>query len=370
MVAAETRRAEAGRKYEFGVFLPIAKGGFIISQATPPVDASYALNKRVSILAEELDLDFVMSMAKWRGYGGPTDHWGESLESVVLMAALAEVTKRVKIWCTVHTLLHNPVVVAKMMATLDHVSNGRAGMNIVAGAYKGEFEQMGMWRDDLDHDQRYDLSREWIEAIKRLWTEPRVDFHGKYFDLTDCVCDPKPVTKPRPELICAGMSEAGMRFTVDHADAMFLAGRDEAELAVTSRRAKQMAVDQGKTIKTFAMYNLVPGETDREANKRVADYVAGADVEAINGMIASYGVKPDGRESAFVKRSREGFMCSRIAGTDESIAQQVEEIIRNADYDGMMLMFPDFVGDLDFFGRRILPKLRVRLGEKMSSLVV
>ena len=87
MVAAETRGAEAGRKYEFGVFLPIAKGGFIISQATPPVDASFELNKRVSILAEELGLDFVMSMAKWRGYGGPTDHWGASLESVVLMAA-------------------------------------------------------------------------------------------------------------------------------------------------------------------------------------------------------------------------------------------------------------------------------------------
>src|ERR1700756_2021389 len=119
MVAAGTRGAKTGRRYEFGVFLPIAKGGFIISQATPPVDASYALNRRVSILAEELDLDFVMSMAKWRGYGGPTNHWGESLESVVLMAALAEVTKRVKIWCTVHSLLHNPVVAAKMMATLD-----------------------------------------------------------------------------------------------------------------------------------------------------------------------------------------------------------------------------------------------------------
>jgi pyrimidine oxygenase len=367
MVAAEMAGAETRRQYEFGVFLPIAKGGFIISQATPKIDASYALNKRVSLLAEELGLDFVMSMAKWRGYGGPTDHWGASLESMVLMAALAEATKRVKIWCTVHTLLHHPAVVAKMMATLDHVSNGRAGMNIVAGAYQGEFEQMGMWRHDLDHDQRYELSREWIDAITRLWTERRVDFHGKYFNLTDCVCDPKPMRKPRPELICAGMSEAGMRFTVDHADAMFLAGRDEAELAATSRRAKQIAAENGKTIKTFAMYNLVPAETDRAANQRVADYVAGADVEAINGMIASYGLKPDGRESAFVKRSREGFMCSRIAGTDESIAQQVEAIIRRADYDGMMLMFPDFIDDLDFFGRRILPKLRARLGEEVTG---
>lgn len=352
---------EAGRKYEFGVFLPIANGGFIISKTTPRIDASYDLNRRVAMLAEELGLDFVMSMAKWRGYGGPTNHWGESLESVVLMAALAEATSRVKIWCTVHTLLHNPVVAAKMIATLDRVSGGRAGMNIVAGAYRGEFEQMGMWRADLDHDQRYDLTREWIQAIKRLWTENRVDFHGKYFNLTDCVCDPKPLALPRPELICAGMSEVGIRFTVEEADAMFIAGRDEAELATVSRRAKAVAAERGKSIKTFAMYNLVPAESDAEAAARVADYIAGADIEAINGMIASYGVKPDGRESAFVKRSREGFMCSRIAGTAESIASQIEEIIRNADYDGMMLMFPDFIADLDFFGRRILPILRTRL---------
>ena len=84
------------------------------------------------------------------------------------MAALAEVTKTVKVWTTVHTILQNPGTVAKMIATLDQVSNGRAGLNVVTGSYKGEFSQMGMWPDDVDHDARYDLADEWIKAKLQL----------------------------------------------------------------------------------------------------------------------------------------------------------------------------------------------------------
>ncbi len=70
-----------------------------------------------------------------------------------MMAGIAALTKRVKVWATLHAILHNPVVVAKTIATLDHISGGRAGLNIVAGAYRGEFEQMDAWDESLDHDR-------------------------------------------------------------------------------------------------------------------------------------------------------------------------------------------------------------------------
>ena len=91
-----------------------------------------------------------------------------------MMAGIAAVTKRVKLWATLHAILHNPAVAAKMIATLDHISGGRAGLNIVAGAYRGEFEQMGAWDESLDHDARYDLTEEWTQIVKRLWREPSV----------------------------------------------------------------------------------------------------------------------------------------------------------------------------------------------------
>jgi pyrimidine oxygenase len=101
-------------KVEFGIFLPIANGGWIASKNAPPIDGSFDLNKRTTILAEELGFDFVLSMMKWRGFGGHADHWGTSIESMMLMAALSQVTTRIKVWSTVHTLLHHPAVAARM----------------------------------------------------------------------------------------------------------------------------------------------------------------------------------------------------------------------------------------------------------------
>ncbi|MGH1559231.1 LLM class flavin-dependent oxidoreductase [Caulobacter segnis] len=135
--------------------MPVANGGWIVSKTTPTLDGLYAQNRAAAIKADQVGMDFVMSMGKFRGFGGETDHWGTSLESVTLMAAIAEATKTVRIWATVHPLLQNPAVAAKMVATLDHISGGRAGLNIVAGAYKAEFDQMSAWDDSLSHDDRY-----------------------------------------------------------------------------------------------------------------------------------------------------------------------------------------------------------------------
>ena len=132
---------------DIGVFLPMANGGWIMSSNAPPLDGSYGYNRRTAVMADEAGLDFVMSMAKWRGYGGPRDHWETSLDAQMLIAALAEVTSRVKVWTTVHAFLQNPAVTAKMIATLDQISGGRAGLNVVTGSYKAEFDQMGAWPD-------------------------------------------------------------------------------------------------------------------------------------------------------------------------------------------------------------------------------
>ena len=201
-------------KTDFGVFLPVANGGWIISNTTPKLDGLWKQNLAAAVAADEAGLDFVMSMGKWRGFGGDTNHWGSSMESMTMMAGIAQATKRVKVWATAHTLLHNPVVIAKMITTLDHISGGRAGLNIVAGAYKDEFEQMGAWNDSLKHDDRYVLAEEWTDIIKRLWSEPSVTHDGQFFHLKDCVSDPKPLSRPRPDMICAGMSDRGFRFSV------------------------------------------------------------------------------------------------------------------------------------------------------------
>ena len=133
------------KEVEYGVFMPVGEGGWIRSTTAPAVPATYAYNRQVAILAEQLGLDFLLAMAKWRGFGGASRHWDTTLESMTVITALAEVTTRVRLIPTVHTLAFNVALVAKSLATLDQIAHGRAGLNVVSGWFRDEFEQMGLW---------------------------------------------------------------------------------------------------------------------------------------------------------------------------------------------------------------------------------
>ena len=343
---------------DIGVFLPIANGGWIMSSNAPRLDASYAYNRETAVLADELGLDFVLSMAKWRGYGGETGHWDVSLDAQILIAALAEATKRVKLWTTVHTLLQNPAVTAKMMATLDQVSGGRGGLNVVTGSYKAEFDQMGAWPEGVDHDQRYDLASEWITAVKRLWREPSVSLDGTYVRLDDCQSWPKPET--RPFLVCAGTSGRGMQFTLEEMDAIFLTGRDNQDLGRVSREAKARARAFGRSIKTYTMMTLVFGETDAAAQQSAEHFRAGLDEGALRGMMRAYGFLDAeiGKENAFVASARSSFMTPRLIGSPETVAGEAIRLMEEAELDGLMLIFPDYIEGLQILADRVLPQIR------------
>lgn len=349
--------SERGGK-DFGLFLPMANGGWIISKNAPPLEGDYAYNRTVAITAEEMGLDFILSMAKWRGYGGEIQHWNRSLDSQMLMAALAEATSTIKVWATVHPLLQNPAVTAKMIATLDRISGGRAGLNIVNGSYRGEFAQMGAWRDEISAADRYDMCAEWISAVKRLWTEDSVTIDGRWTKFEDCESWPKP-TK-RPLLICAGTSPKGMDFSLDHVDAMFLTGRNNSHLGEVSRSLKARAAERGKKIRTYSMMTLVIDDTDAAAQAQADRYRAGLDEGALRGMMRAYGVLDAemGKENAFVQSARSSFMTPTLIGTAKTVRDDLEALLIEGELDGVMLIFPDYVDGLRRFGADVLPHLR------------
>ncbi|HVV28664.1 MAG TPA: LLM class flavin-dependent oxidoreductase [Rhizomicrobium sp.] len=341
---------------EFGVFLPVANGGWIVSRTTPELDGDWPQNREAALLAEAEGFDFVMAMGKWRGFGGDTDHWGHSLEAVTMMAGIAAITSRIKVWATLHAILHNPAVAAKMIATLDRISGGRAGLNIVAGAYRGEFEQMGAWDERLDHDARYDLAEEWTAVVKRLWSEPSVSFDGRYFHFRDCVSEPKPL-KP-PFLICAGQSARGFAFSVREADGCFIGGRDEAETRDAARRARGLAAQLGKTIRIYCMMTVISAPTDEEAEAKARRYREGLDEGAVLGMLESYGATFRGTDNAMVARARGAFMTQTVVGSPATCAGRIADFLRDCDIDGLMFVFDDYAQGLRTAGREILPHLR------------
>lgn len=351
---------------DLGLFLPVANGGWILSRNKPELDGSYAYNRQCAVLAEAAGLDFIMSMSKFRGYGGETKHWDSSLDPIVLMAALSEVTHKTRIVTTLHTLLQNPAVAAKMMATLQQVSGGRAGLNVVTGSYKGEFAQMGAWPEDVNHDQRYDLAYEWVRAVKALWSEDSVTLKGDYFTLDDCESWPKP--EQRPFLVCAGSSEIGMRLTSEEMDAIFLSGGTGAELAKNSDRAKAIAAEYGRNIRTYSMMTLVIDESDAAAKSRAELYAAGLDEGALAGMMRAYGFLDAeiGKENDFTRKARSSFMSAQIVGSAKSVTEQLGELLEVSGTDGLMLIFDDYLKALPVFGAEILPVLRERFPGRVA----
>jgi pyrimidine oxygenase len=352
---------------EFGVFLPVGEGGFVVSTNRPPTPATYAYNRQVVQLAEQLGLGFVISQAKWRGFGGPSHHNDVTLESVTTTAGLAEATHRIKLFCTIHTMAFHPAVAAKMIATLDEMSRGRVGINLVAGSNPIDHGQMGIWRD-IDHAELYQVAAEWLTVAERLWTEDRVDFDGRYFRLIDCMSNPKPLQKPRPPILCAATSDTGLKFTIERADASLVNGVDVADLQRNGLRSKRHGVELGRRARTVGLVMFVPGATNEEAHARIAHYNAGADLEALatRALEFSQGAKEWSRDETLRRETLKNFPDGRtpaaitrnaVVGNADALVEQIIAVITGGEFDWLGFYFPDYIADLEFFGTHVLPRL-------------
>src|SRR3978361_1483860 len=160
---------------QIGVFIPIGNNGWLISENSPQYWPSFALNKQVTLTAEKHGLDFVLSMIKLRGFGGKTEFWDHNLESFTLMAGLAAVTTRIKLYATAATLVTPPAIAARMASTIDSISDGRFGLNLITGWQRPEYSQMGLWPGDEHFARRYTYLAEYAQILRELWATGHSD---------------------------------------------------------------------------------------------------------------------------------------------------------------------------------------------------
>jgi len=349
------------KKVELGVFLPIGNNGFLISSTAPQYAPSFAMNKEIAVLAERLGFDYVFSMSKWRGFGGATHFWDSTLESVALMTGLAAVTSRIGIIATIQPVLFPPAVAAKMAATIDDLSQGRFGINVVTGAFLDEFEQMGILPPDYGPN-RYRYAEEWLHVVKRLWTEESVTFDGEWFHLKDCRSSPKPVRKPHPFIICAGTSDAGFRFTAKEGDYSFIGGITVSDTKELSQRVKGIAAEYGRTVKTATTLLLIFGETDAAAEQRWKVIRDGADLEAVANIASYFGGQSRASAARKIeKTTRDPTFAGRvIPASPATVAEIIEDLVVEGGLDSVQLLFPDYLEGLQTFHDEVLPLLRRR----------
>ncbi len=351
---------------EIGVFLPIAKGGFIISKNVPPTWPTWELNRDVTLKCEALGFDFALSMVKFRGFGGEVEYWDHALDSFTLTASLAPVTSTIKLIPSVTNLALHPAVAARMATTIEAVCPGRFGLNIVSGWYKDEFKQMGLWPGDEHFESRYDYATEYVSILKDLWETGSSDFKGKYFQLDDAQIKPMPGT--RIPLVCAGQSHRGIRFTAECGDRNFvIAGgnTDDIEADIASFHAiteelQSTAKKLGRDVGTIALFNVIAADTDNNASARFEHIVAGADEVAIANLGGSAELDKSDGMSESLKRKKMFMGLPTLVGGYETVANYLDRIYDEAKVDACMFAFPDFEHDIDIFGDNILPKLESR----------
>ncbi len=147
-----------------------------------------------------------------------SDSTGPCFEGWTLLSAVAAQTKRVKVGLLVTgNTYRNPAILAKMAATVDHVSNGRLILGLGAGWFELEHTAYGI--PFYTPSERAKRLTEAIEVIKQLFTQPKSNFNGEYYQLKDAPCEPKPVQKPYPPLLIGGMGPKRVQpLAARHAD--------------------------------------------------------------------------------------------------------------------------------------------------------
>ena len=274
------------------------------------------------------------------------------------MAGLAAATTRIKLIATVNPLLHHPASMAKMSATVQDVSGGRLGLNIITGSTLGEYTQMGVVPPDYDR-VRYAYAAEWVQVLKRLWSEPRVSHTGEYFHLADCVSEPKP--RPRPFLVCAGVSDDGLRFTAREADYSFLSRSGATSVKDVNQRALAIAAEEGTSLKTATPVVVVLGDSTTAAQSYWSFLQEGADVEANQTNARLYGESTRGRNKAVGAelQADPGRISSQkpILGGPRDVADEIIALALDSGLDSVCMIFPDYLDGLRRFGRDVMPLL-------------
>lgn len=346
--------------FDIGLFLPSTRGLSVISTTEPPQEMpSFRLNLSVTRMAEEAGLDYVLAASKWRGYGGQSRHWDYALESFTLMSALAASTHRIKMYGSVGVRAFHPAVIAKMAATIDDVSGGRFGVNIVAGWNQFEYGQMGMWPEDGYHTYRYAYAEEFLQAMKALWATGRASYKGKFFALDDCMSYPTP--QQPLQIVCAGQSDAALEFTSQYADIGFVGRMHDTPDALRrlNDKLQGMARARGRKVGAYALINVVAGATEAEAQARQDYFLAHSDPVAIAEWMRASGRDPTRNLDSLdiLRRTFMGFPF--ITASYAGVAERIDAIAETG-VAGVCLMFPDYEKDLQAFIDHVLPRLQCR----------
>lgn len=343
-----------------GVFSANLSSGLAATTVSERWRATWEDNLGLARLADRAGLDFLLPVARYKGYAGATDFQSAALDPTALAAAQLAVTERIGVFSTVHTAFTHPVLAAKQLATTDRIGAGRAGLNIVAGWNKPEYDMFGV---DLPqgHDERYAYAQEWWEVVRRIWTaEEPFDHEGRWFRLRGVEGAPRPADGPLP-VLNAGSSAQGRSFGARNADFVFTVLDTPDGTADVVRAVTGEAAGHGRRARTLSTAHVVCRPSTSEAREYLHHYaVEHEDEVAVDRLVQLQGAHArtfTPRQLAdFRVRFAAGHGSCPLVGSPDEVAAEIARYAE-AGLAGLTLSFVDFTGELEYFAAEVLPRL-------------
>ncbi|WP_053181015.1 LLM class flavin-dependent oxidoreductase [Pseudomonas thivervalensis] len=332
-------------------------------------------------------------------------------DPLLLVSAMAAVTKNLGFGLTANLTYEPPYLFARRMSTLDHLSRGRVGWNIVTGYLDSAAKAMGLTAQ-VEHDRRYDQADEYLQVLYKLWegswendavindreqriyARPekvhKVRHQGEFYQVEGYhLCQPSP--QRTPVLFQAGSSERGLLFAGRHAECVFISGQNKPATKVQVDKVRTSAIEACRNpgdIKVFMGLNVIVGETEAAAWAKHAEYLGYASAEAgVAHFSASTGidfsqyeldepiqyVKSNAIQSAtktlqnndwtrrkLLEQHALGGRYITVVGSPEQVADELESWIAETGLDGFNLTrivtpqsYVDFID-------RVIPELQRR----------
>jgi dimethylsulfone monooxygenase len=336
----------------YGYWLPVF-GGWLRNVEDEGMEASWDYVKRLARRSEEigygLTLVAELNLNDIKGVEAP------SLDAWSTAAALAAVTERLELMVAVRPTFHNPALLAKQAANIDHIGGGnRLSLNVVSSWWASEAAMYGVHFEQ--HDDRYARTAEWLEVLDRAWRDDHFSYEGKFYKVSDTVLQPKPKTQPRPVIYAGGESEAAKELIASKCDAYVMHGDppERVREKVADMSARRERLNLPPMIFGVAGYTIVR-DSEEEARRELARIT---DVRQSAAGYNNYqqwlaGTQLEQRVSLEDYSVSNRGLRSGLTGTPEQVAERVAEFER-AGVDLLLLQCSPQLEEMERFAAQVI----------------
>jgi FMNH2-dependent dimethyl sulfone monooxygenase len=335
----------------YGYWMPVF-GGWLRNVEDENMEPTWEYTSRLARRSEEIGYDLTLiaelNLNDIKGPDAPAlDAWSTA-------AALAAVTRKLELMVAVRPTFHNPAILAKQAANIDHISNGRLSLNVVSSWWAGEARKYGVGFEE--HDDRYARTSEWLDIVDTMWKRDHFSFEGRYYRVEDTIMQPKPVSSPRPVIYAGGESEAAKELISEKCDAYVMHGDLPTRVGekIADMKARREKRELPPMTFGVAAYAIVR-DTEEEAQAEVRRIT---DVRQSAAGYANYqewiaGTKLERQVSLEDYSVSNRGLASGLVGTPEQVAERIAEF-ETAGVDLLLLQCSPQFEEMERFAETVI----------------